>query len=132
MATVDLDWSALDDSLSATLLELLNKQLASATRPNFIGPISVHSFQFGTQPPEVELVDVRDIVADFLEDDDDGEGSGIDLGKERDGVHVHDEGRAAETGHPFDWSQRPGGMHEAGRLIVITVSQKDTVLMTLS
>ncbi|KAG8878224.1 Mitochondrial distribution and morphology protein 12 [Tulasnella sp. 331] len=115
MATVDLDWSALDESLSSTLLELLNKQLVSATRPNFIGPISVNSFQFGTQPPEVELVDVRDIVADFLEDDEEDERTGGDINKEGDGVHIHDTGRLSAGGeheNQFDWSQRPSGMQD--------------------
>ncbi|KAG9031645.1 Mitochondrial distribution and morphology protein 12 [Tulasnella sp. JGI-2019a] len=120
MATVDLDWGALDDSLSATLLELLNKHLVTATRPNFIGPITVHGFQFGTQAPEVEVVDIRDIFVDFLEDDeddnDDNEGSGVDLGKVRDsGLPGADEGRPG-VGHenPFDWSRRPSGMQDPG------------------
>ncbi|KAI0822795.1 hypothetical protein BC628DRAFT_1326421 [Trametes gibbosa] len=69
--SIDLDWNRLDSSLAATLVDLINRQLASTSRPSFIGPIEVASFDFGTDAPDVELVDMRDIYRDFLEDDED-------------------------------------------------------------
>ncbi|KAG8930638.1 Mitochondrial distribution and morphology protein 12 [Tulasnella sp. 418] len=69
MATVDLDWSALDEHLATSLVNLLNRQLTSTRRPSFIGPLSVLGFEFGAAAPEVEIVDIRDIHPDFLEDD---------------------------------------------------------------
>ncbi|KAI8989821.1 hypothetical protein BD414DRAFT_485276 [Trametes punicea] len=71
--SVDLEWHRLDSSLSATLVDLINQQLASTVRPSFIGPIEVTSFDFGSNAPDVELVDMRDIYRDFLEDDEEDE-----------------------------------------------------------
>ncbi|KAJ6531590.1 hypothetical protein DFH09DRAFT_1250225 [Mycena vulgaris] len=67
--SIDLDWSKLDASLSSSLIELLNRQLASTPRPSFIGPVEVTSLDFGSTSPDAELVDLRDIYRDFLEDD---------------------------------------------------------------
>ena len=67
--SIDLDWTNLDASFASSLIDVLNRQLQSTPRPSFIGPIEITSFDFGSQPPEVELVDLRDIYRDFLEDD---------------------------------------------------------------
>ncbi|KAF5338721.1 hypothetical protein D9611_013386 [Ephemerocybe angulata] len=71
--SIDLEWSKLDSSLSTYLVEVLNKQLTNADRPSFIGPIEVTSLDFGSNAPDVELVDLRDIYRDFLEDEDDAD-----------------------------------------------------------
>jgi distribution and morphology protein 12 len=68
--SIDLDWSKLDASFASSLIDVLNRQLQSTPRPSFIGPIEITSFDVGSQPPVVELVDLRDIYRDFLEDDD--------------------------------------------------------------
>ncbi|CAE6530502.1 unnamed protein product [Rhizoctonia solani] len=73
--SVDLAWDSLQQSLADTLVEALNRTLASASRPSFIGPSEVTSFEFGSNPPEVEVVDVRDIHPDFLEEYSEDEGS---------------------------------------------------------
>jgi mitochondrial distribution and morphology protein 12 len=69
--SIDLDWSKLDASFASSLIDALNRQLQSTPRPSLIGPIEITSFDFGSQPPVVELVDLRDIYRDFLEDDGD-------------------------------------------------------------
>ena len=74
--SIDLDWSKLDASYASSLIDVLNRQLQSTPRPSFIGPIEITSFEFGSQPPVVELVDLRDIYRDFLEDDDDDDVEG--------------------------------------------------------
>ncbi|KAH9952164.1 hypothetical protein B0H21DRAFT_716040 [Amylocystis lapponica] len=71
--SIELEWDKLDASLASSLVGMLNRQLANTTRPSFIGPIEVTSLEFGTASPDVELVDLRDIYRDFLEDDDDAE-----------------------------------------------------------
>jgi len=76
--SVDLDWDNLTSELANTLVEILNRQLSSVTRPSFIGPVEVVSFEFGNVPPDVELIDIRNIHPDFLEDD-----------EEQDGDHHH-------------------------------------------
>ncbi|KAN0123960.1 hypothetical protein V8E52_002450 [Russula decolorans] len=72
--SIDLDWNNLDASFASSLIDVLNRQLQSTPRPSFIGPIEITSFDFGSQPPAVELVDLRDIYRDFLEDDDGDDG----------------------------------------------------------
>ena len=74
--SIDLEWNRLDAPLASTLVDLINRQLANTTRPSFIGPIEVTSFDFGSNAPDVELVDLRDIYRDFLEDDEDEEEDG--------------------------------------------------------
>ncbi|KAJ3478113.1 hypothetical protein NLI96_g9991 [Meripilus lineatus] len=69
--SVDLEWGKLDSSLASSLVDALNRQLANTSRPSFIGPVEVSSLDFGSTAPEVELVDLRDIYRDFLEDDED-------------------------------------------------------------
>ena len=69
--SVDLDWDNLTAELANSLVEILNRQLSSAARPSFIGPVEVISFEFGNVPPDVELIDIRNVHPDFLEDDED-------------------------------------------------------------
>jgi distribution and morphology protein 12 len=68
--SIDLSWAKLDSTLSDILVEALNKQLSTTEKPSFIGPIEVISLEFGTACPDIELVDLRDIYRDFLEDED--------------------------------------------------------------
>lgn len=73
--SIDLEWDKLDSKLASSLVDALNKQLITTARPSFIGPIEVTSFEFGSASPDIELVDLRDIYRDFLEDDEDEEDS---------------------------------------------------------
>lgn len=76
--SIELEWDKLDSRLASSLIELLNKQLINTARPSFIGPIEVTSFEFGSASPDVELVDLRDVYRDFLDDDDDDDASSDD------------------------------------------------------
>lgn len=67
--SIDLEWGKLDSSLANYIVEVLNRQLSNVERPSFIGPIEVTSLDFGSAAPDAELVDLRDIYRDFLEDD---------------------------------------------------------------
>jgi len=67
--SIELEWSKLDGALSESVVQLLNKQLASIARPSFIGPITITSFDFGTVGPSIDLVDVRDVYPEFLDDE---------------------------------------------------------------
>ncbi|KAH6895032.1 mitochondrial distribution and morphology protein 12 [Coprinopsis sp. MPI-PUGE-AT-0042] len=69
--SIDLEWPKLDSSLANYLVTVLNRQLTNADRPSFIGPVEVTSLEFGSAAPDVEIVDLRDIYRDFLEDDED-------------------------------------------------------------
>ncbi|KAF7337911.1 Mitochondrial distribution and morphology protein 12 [Mycena venus] len=101
--SIDLDWGKLDASLSSSLVDLLNRQLASTPRPSFIGPVEVTSLDFGSASPDVELVDLRDIYRDFLEDDESESGG--------EPVKVTE---GAEDDDGFEWvSRRAAGREEA-------------------
>lgn len=93
--SIDLEWIKLDATLASYLVDVLNRQLGNAERPSFIGPIEVTSLEFGSVAPDVELVDLRDIYRDFLEDD--------DSESERDPVKVT-EGPDDDDG--FEWVSR--------------------------
>ena len=69
--SIDLNWDQLGLSLSSSLADILNRQLTSTARPSFIGPVEVTSLDFGSTAPDVELVNLRDIFRDFLENDED-------------------------------------------------------------
>lgn len=72
--SVDLDWDNLTSELANSLVGILNRQLSSVTRPSFVGPVEVLSFEFGNVPPDVEVIDIRNIHPDFLEDDEEQDG----------------------------------------------------------
>lgn len=102
--SVDLEWGKLDASLATRLVEILNRQLSNAKRPSFIGPVSVLSFEFGTIPPDVELVDLCDIYRDFLEDDEDEDDNGNPL--KADGTDLDED---------YEWVSRRTGNREESR-----------------
>ncbi|THH20885.1 hypothetical protein EW146_g556 [Bondarzewia mesenterica] len=94
--SIDLEWNKLDSSLADSLIDVLNRQLQNAPRPSFIGPVEITSFDFGSEAPDIELIDLRNVHPDFLEDDDDLDG-------DKDPVKVT-EGAEDEDG--FEWVPR--------------------------
>ncbi|KAF9046308.1 hypothetical protein BJ165DRAFT_1345234 [Panaeolus papilionaceus] len=101
--SIDLEWAKLDASLASYVVDILNRQLGNAERPSFIGPVEVTSLDFGSAPPDVELVDLRDIYRDFLEDEEDD----IDRGP----VKVTEGG---EDDDGFEWVSRRAAGREEG------------------
>ncbi|KAF9227591.1 hypothetical protein BS17DRAFT_773999 [Gyrodon lividus] len=95
--SIDLEWHKLDSSLAKTLVDILNRQLTNTQRPSFIGPVEITGLDFGTNAPDVELVDLRDIHPDFLEDESDSE-------PEKDNVKVTEGAEEDEDG--FEWVLR--------------------------
>ena len=71
--SLDLAWNELDSTLATRLVDALNRQLSNVERPSFIRPVQITGFEFGTICPDVEVVDMRDIYRDFLEDDEEDE-----------------------------------------------------------
>jgi len=68
--SVDLNWDDLTSELANSPVDIPNRQLSSITRPSFIGPVKVLSFDSGNVPPDVEVIDIRNMHPDFLEDED--------------------------------------------------------------
>ncbi|WRT65072.1 uncharacterized protein IL334_002014 [Kwoniella shivajii] len=61
------------DILSTCLISILNEQLKSTPRPSFIGPISITSFSFGKESPDIEIKDIRDVWRVFDQGDDEAD-----------------------------------------------------------
>ncbi|KAG2150722.1 uncharacterized protein EDB93DRAFT_1083960 [Suillus bovinus] len=109
--SIELEWQKLNSSLATTLVDILNRQLTTTQRPSFIGPVEISSLDFGTVPPDVELVDLRDIYRDFLEDSDSESNSEPD----HDNAKVTEGPGDDEDG--FEWVSRKGarrGIAEEG------------------
>ncbi|KAG1734291.1 hypothetical protein EDB19DRAFT_1928950 [Suillus lakei] len=100
--SIELEWQKLNSSLATTLVDILNRQLTTTQRPSFIGPVEISSFDFGTVPPDVELVDLRDIYRDFLEDSD------SDSNSEPDHENVKVTEGAGDDEDGFEWVSRKG------------------------
>jgi len=98
--SIDLEWQKLDPSLATTLVDILNRQLTTTQRPSFIGPVEITSLDFGTVPPDVELVDLRDIYRGFLEDSD------SDSESEADHENVKVTECVGEDDDGFEWVSR--------------------------
>ena len=102
LMSIDLEWNKLDAPLAIYLVDVLNKQLGNIERPSFIGPVEVTSLDFGSTSPDVELVDLRDIYRDFLDDDDDDLERPIKMAE------------SALGEEPFEWVSRRAVGREEG------------------
>ncbi|OCF30475.1 mitochondrial distribution and morphology protein 12 [Kwoniella heveanensis BCC8398] len=65
--------SSPEDALASSLIQILNAQLSSAKRPSFIGPVTVTSFSFGANGPDLEIKDIRDVWRVLDEGDEEGD-----------------------------------------------------------
>jgi distribution and morphology protein 12 len=89
--SVDIQWETLTDGpdgarLADTVRAFIHDKFQQVTLPRFIRSVRVHSFDFGSIPPEVELKDICDPLPDFYDDDqdddDDDDASGNDEGQD--------------------------------------------------
>ncbi|KXN91474.1 Mitochondrial distribution and morphology protein 12 [Leucoagaricus sp. SymC.cos] len=104
--SIDLNWLKLDASLANHVVDLLNRQLDNTERPSFIGPVQVTSLDFGSNAPDVELIDMRDIYRDFLEDDDDEDRGPVKVTEG--GVN----GIGMEDEEGYEWVSRRAGVRQ--------------------
>lgn len=63
--SIEIDWLSLTPSIAEKLTDRLNGLLKNSNRPEFIGPITIQSISFGDIPPEVEIIDIRDVSRGF-------------------------------------------------------------------
>ena len=99
--SIELEWDTLfQSSLASSLVDVINQHLSTTQRPSFIGPVTVTSLDFGSAPPDVEVVDVREIYRDFLEDDVD-----------EDNIGTKENVKAGDDVDGFEWvSRKAAGM----------------------
>lgn len=97
--SIDLNWETLTTgpdgiALAETIRDFIHERFQAVTLPRFIRSVTVHSFDFGTVAPEVELKDICDPLPDFYEEQDDGYSDDEDEDGNEDGqqpqpVHSH-------------------------------------------
>ncbi|KAK4242713.1 hypothetical protein C8A03DRAFT_29144 [Achaetomium macrosporum] len=71
--SIDLNWETVTggpdgQELASKIRDFIHTKFQSVSLPRFIKSVTVHDFQFGTIPPEIELKDITDPLPDFYED----------------------------------------------------------------
>lgn len=72
--SIDIDWKNLTTgsdglALAESIREFIHDKFQQVDLPRFIRSVQVHSFDFGSECPAVELKDVCDPLPDFYEED---------------------------------------------------------------
>ncbi len=86
--SIDLNWETLTTGadgleLAHHIRDFIHAKFQSVLLPRFIKSVTVHDFEFGSIPPEIELKDITDPLPDFYEEnsedgDDEDEGEDDD------------------------------------------------------
>jgi distribution and morphology protein 12 len=140
--SVDIQWEHLTTGpdgarLAETVRAFIHDKFQQVTLPRFIRSVHVHSFDFGTVSPEIELKDICDPLPDFYDDGqatssggdsdehDDDHGAGEDdasigtpagISRERGHYHTPTASMPCESGAPSQQKrepnvERPAGIH---------------------
>lgn len=76
--SIDIDWESLTTGpeglvLAESIRDFVHDKFQQVQLPGFIRSVHVHSFDFGTECPVVELKDITDPLAEFYENDEDSQ-----------------------------------------------------------
>src|SRR5881227_859621 len=79
--SVDIRWKTITSGpdgqeLAEKVRAFIHDKFQQITLPRFISSVSVHSFDFGKDCPEIEIKDICDPLPEFYEEDDDDDGGG--------------------------------------------------------
>lgn len=82
--SVDIKWETITsgpdgEALAEKIRDFINDKFQQITLPRFINSVQVHSFDFGSVCPEIEIKDICDPLPDFYEDDESDDGLDSDL-----------------------------------------------------
>ncbi|RAK87474.1 mitochondrial distribution and morphology protein 12 [Aspergillus costaricaensis CBS 115574] len=83
--SIEVDWGAATsgpdgEALAERIRSFIHDKFQQVALPRFIRSVQVHSFDFGTIPPELEIKDLCEPFADFYEEDEDDEASDVSEG----------------------------------------------------
>lgn len=86
--SVDIKWETITsgpdgEALAEKIREFVHDKFQQITLPRFINSVQVHSFDFGSVCPEIEIKDVCDPLPEFYEDDESDDGLSSDLKGDR-------------------------------------------------
>lgn len=112
--SIELNWETLTtgpdgDALAHSIRDFIHTKFQSVPLPRFIKSVTVHDFEFGTTPPELELKDITDPLPDFYEENPDADDSDSD--SDSDGQHTTNTESLAHESR-FDDSDPASGVHE--------------------
>lgn len=88
--SIDLNWETVTtgesgDALAERIRDFVHAKFQTVPLPRFLRSVTVHGFEFGTIPPDVELKDITDPLPDFYDaevgDESDEEEAGERLGE---------------------------------------------------
>ncbi|PKS12779.1 hypothetical protein jhhlp_000990 [Lomentospora prolificans] len=70
--SIDLNWETLTtgpdgDALALRIRDFIHDKFQTIKLPRFLKSVTVHAFEFGAVPPELELKDITDPLPDFYE-----------------------------------------------------------------
>lgn len=74
--SIDINWDTITGGTEGStraekIRAFIHDRFQQVTLPRFIRSVHVHSFDFGSVPPEIEIKDICDPLPDFYEDDED-------------------------------------------------------------
>ncbi|RAH50253.1 ERMES complex subunit MDM12 [Aspergillus brunneoviolaceus CBS 621.78] len=80
--SIEVDWGTATsgpdgEALAERIRSFIHDKFQQVALPRFIRSVQVHSFDFGTIPPELEIKDFCEPFADFYEEDEDDEASDV-------------------------------------------------------
>lgn len=108
--SIDINWDTItggaDGSVRAEKIRsFIHERFQQVTLPRFIRSVHVHSFDFGSVPPVIEIKDICDPLPDFYDEDEDcSEDEDED---EADGVNeLHDSPSATNNGSKHALKER--------------------------
>ncbi|KAK3329536.1 hypothetical protein B0H66DRAFT_28965 [Apodospora peruviana] len=120
--SIDLNWETVTggpdgQELAHQIRDFIHARFQTVPLPRFIKSVTVHDFEFGSIPPEIELKDITDPLPDFYEvdEDDPNDEDGSDL-DEDDGADQFPDGlrAAAERRRRID-AETDAGLSRSGR-----------------
>ncbi|APA09689.1 hypothetical protein SS1G_06139 [Sclerotinia sclerotiorum 1980 UF-70] len=100
--SIDLNWETLTTgpdgiALAEKIRDFVHAKFQTVTLPRFIKGVKVHTFDFGSIAPEVELKDICDPLPDFYEDLDDDDGGSDEDDEGSNSCQTDEENEAAKT-----------------------------------
>ncbi|KUI60493.1 Mitochondrial distribution and morphology protein 12 [Cytospora mali] len=119
--SIDLNWETFTtgadgEALAHSIRDFIHTKFQSVPLPRFIKSVTVHDFEFGTTPPELELKDITDPLPDFYEENSAGDDEDSDDDEEEDEQqHFEDDigaggatGVSEEMRAAAEWRRRNG------------------------
>lgn len=113
--SVDISWDLITsgedgDALAESIRAFIHDKFQQITLPKFINAVHVHSFEFGSISPNVEIKDICDPLPDFYEDEDEDEDE--DALPAEDALDSHaSELTSRQNNGPYDQFRRPNLPH---------------------